>query len=120
MESIEKEAKTIASAVNPYTGDINSIGVFKAKMDSLLGAMKGIDMKIFDNSSPLQKEFESTIAIFEPIIDSMEVQTDGGFIGTDINTVDILLPGEQTDLLENNQILEDEIEMNSYDLGEGL
>ena len=64
LEDIEKEAKTIASAINPYTGDIDSINTFKEKMKDLLDAIGDISEQIPTESST-KKEIEASITLFE-------------------------------------------------------
>ena len=114
LEDIEKEAKTIASAINPYTGDIDSINTFKDKMDDLLDAIENISNEIPTESST-QKQIESSITLFEAqtIPEVTEVITDGGFIGDETISLpgDFSVPGSRSNILENEELGEDQEEI---------
>lgn len=114
LELIEKESKTIASAVNPYTGDIDSIEIFKEKMDKLKGIMEGISRNIF-HEGVKQKTFESQITIFEPQIsdDEKEVQVSGGGSRNVSGPAELTVPFGGRDNTENNLDDEDSAETNA-------
>ena len=114
LELIEKESKTIASAVNPYTGDIDSIETFKEKMDILKEAMEDIDGDI-SGAGNTQKTFESSITIFDPQIsdDEKEVQVSGGGSRNVSGPAELTVPFGGRDNTENNLDDEDSAETNA-------
>ena len=110
LEIIEEESKKIASAVNPYTGDIESINTFKEKMDELKGTMELINIKVSDEEQEIeQKLFESQITIFEPQINDTlsEVQNAGGEGGLDVDgeSIQIIMPvGQGIESIDDTEL----------------
>lgn len=66
MEVIEEDAKKISSAINPYTGDIVSINLFKESADKLYESLKEIYEQTSNSGGPVSLSITSTINIEQP------------------------------------------------------